>query len=318
MGSDLLWFSIGIVALALGADSALRGLGGLGRNRGVSAFAVGLLLAAFSGSVPDLAFNVAAVGAGHSQLALGNIVGSSIVNLGLVLGLAAVLRPFEVQMPVFKPLAVASMACAVALLAMSHNGRIGWLDGAALASAFLVAVLWLLRLAPDRIARGSRAQIEVVGDQRVHLWLNLLRIVVGAAILLWASRVTVAHTLELTRAMGVSELFAGLTFVAIGTSLPQIAIGVAAALRAYGDLLMASVLGSNLFNLCLLLGATALWRPYPVPDSLVMLEIPALIGFSAMLYPMLRADMRISRGEGAVLLLGFFILQGFQWASVLG
>ena len=125
MGQDLMWFALGIAALALGADSAVRGLAGLARTRGAAAFAAGLLLAAFGGSAPDVAVNIAAVAAGHPALALGNIVGASIVNLGLLLGLAAMLRPLEVRAPVMKPLGVALMATTLALLAMSHNGFIG-------------------------------------------------------------------------------------------------------------------------------------------------------------------------------------------------
>jgi cation:H+ antiporter len=317
MGQDLLWFALGIAALALGADSAVRGLAGLARTRGAAAFGVGLLLAAFGGSVPDAAVNVAAVGAGHPALALGNIVGASIVNLGLLLGLAAVLRPLEVRAPVLKPLGVALMATALALLAMSHNGRIGYLDGLVLLAGFGVLVVMVMRQPAVASDAGVRAQFEAEGEQLVGLPRNLLRLGVGLAVLWWASRTTVTHAVGLAASLGVSDLFAGLTFVALGASLPQIGLGLIAAVRGHGDVLLASVIGSNLLNLTLVLGASALWQPYPVAESLVNLELPALLAFSAMLYPLLRGDLRISRGEGAVLLAAFVALQVFQWWSVM-
>lgn len=317
MGQDLLWFALGIAALALGADSAVRGLAGLARTRGAAAFGVGLLLAAFGGSVPDAAVNVAAVAAGHPALALGNIVGASIVNLGLLLGLAAMLRPLEVRAPVMKPLGVALMATALALLAMSHNGRIGYLDGLVLLAGFALLVVIVMRQPAVASDAGVRAQFEAEGEQLVGLPRNLLRIAVGLAVLWWASRTTVTHAVGLAASLGVSDLFAGLTFVALGASLPQIGVGLIAAMRGHGDVLLASVIGSNLLNLTLVLGASALWQPYPVAESLVRLELPALLAFSAMLYPVLRGDLRISRGEGAVLLAAFVALQVFQWWSVM-
>lgn len=316
MGQDLMWFALGIAALALGADSAVRGLAGLARTRGAAAFAVGLLLAAFGGSAPDVAVNVAAVAAGHPALALGNIVGASIVNLGLLLGLAAMLRPLEVRAPAMKPLGVALMATTLALLAMSHNGFIGYLDGVVLLAGFVALVVMVMRQPAGASDAAVRAQFETEGEQLTGLPRNLLRLALGLGVLWWASRTTVTHAVGLAGSLGVSDLFAGLTFVALGASLPQIGLGLVAALRGHGDVLLASVVGSNLLNLTLVLGATALWQPYPVAESLVRLELPALLAFSAVLYPVLRGDLRISRGEGAVLLAAFLALQAFQWWSV--
>lgn len=317
MGDHLLWFVAGIAALALGADSAVRGLAGLARNRGVAAFGVGLGLAAFGGSVPDVALNVGAIAAGHPALALGNMIGASIVNLGLLLGLAALIGPLDVRSALLKPLVIAQMVVALALLAMSHNGRIGYLDGAALVLGFVALAVYVLRFSGARADLDVRSQFEAEGDQRSDAALNLLRIAIGAAILIWAARTTVEHAVGLAAAAGVGDLFAGLTFVAIGASLPQIALGLIAAVQRRGDVLMASVVGSNLLNLSLVLGLSAIWQPYPVAQSLVQLELPVLLALSAMLYPLLRGDMRITRGEGIVLLLAFAALQTYQWWSVL-
>lgn len=316
MAQDLLWFVISLVGLALGADSALRGLGGFARSRGAAAFLLGLLLAAFGGSVPDVAVNVAALGLGHPALALGNMVGSSIVNLGLLLGLAAVLRPLEVRAVWLRSLVVATVMVTLGLLVMSHNGRIGHLDGAVLVLAFGVLVAMVLRESTVGADGALRAQFEAEAAPSGGLALGLRRIAIGLAVLWFAARAAVAHAVDLAGALAVSDLFAGLTFVALGTSLPQLAFGMVAALRGRGDVLVAGVIGSNLLNLTLVLGASALWQPYPVAESLLRLELPALLAFSAVLFPLLRGDLRISRGEGWVLLIAFFALQTFQWWSV--
>jgi cation:H+ antiporter len=317
MGQELLWFAVAIAALALGADSAVRGIAGLGRARGASAFAVGTLVAAFGGSAPDVAVNVAAVAGGHPALALGNMIGGSIVNLGLLLGLAAVLRPLELGAPVHKPLAVSLAATVLALLAMSHNGRIGYLDGAVLVVGFVIALALVVRSGVSTAGGELRTQFEAEGETRGGLGLGLLRVAIGVAVLAWAARTGVEQAVALAARAGVSDLFAGLTFVALGSSLPQIVFGLVAALRGRGDVLLASVVGSNLMNLTLVLGLTAVWHPYPVATSLVQLELPVLLALSAMLYPLLRGDLRVSRGEGVVLLLAFAALQGVQWWSVL-
>jgi cation:H+ antiporter len=312
MATDVLLFLAGVGLVALGADSLVRGLAALARSAGAAAFAIGLMVASFGGSAPDLAVNLDAVARGHSELALGNIIGSCIVNLGLLLGLAAVLRPLEVRLPLLRPLGVALLASGLVLYAMSHNGVIGYLDGAVLLAAFAALALLALKHAPTRADPSVREHFEAEALLPAPPALSWLRLAIGVAVLWFGAGLAVEHAVALARGLDMSELVAGLTLVAIGTSLPQIGLGVIAALRGRGDVVLASVIGSNLFNLTAILGATALIRPYPVSASLVALEFPALIAFAAMLYPMLRGDLRVSRTEGALLLGGFVALLGFQ------
>jgi len=313
---SILLFAFGVAILALGADSLTRGLVALGRRAGIGALSVGVLFAAFAGSAPDLALNIDAVTHQHSTLALGNIIGSSIVNIGLGLGIAALIRPLDVRLSLLRPLTVALMASGLVLLAMAHNGTYGYLDGALLIGAFVALVVVALKYARRDAGSTATGALAQLGETRLHLGLNVLRLIIGLGLIWYGARLSVGEAVFLAQAWGISELFAGLTLVAIGSSIPQLVLIAIAAWRGYGEIALLSVVGSNLFNLTALLGVTALIAPYPVPASLVWLELPALIAFSALLYPLLRGDMRITRAEGGVLLGAFVVLLAFQIVKV--
>jgi len=311
-------FALCVLLLALGADSFVKGLQGLALRARASLFAVGASAAAFAGSVPDLAVNVSAVGLDQPGLALGNIIGSCLVNLGLVLGLAALVRPLQVRIPLAGPLLLAGLGLGLLLLAMSWNGRIGYLDGTALLLAWLVLAAFVATHRATRRTDAARAALEARGSTRNAVLLMALRLLVGLALLVYGADLVVFHATHLARAWGVSDLFVGLTAVAIGTSLPQLALALRAAAAQRGDEVVLGVLGSNLINLTLILGTTALLHPLAVPESLVQLEIPAMVAFGLVLYPMLRGDLNIRRGEGGVLLLAFVALTAFQVWQVQG
>jgi cation:H+ antiporter len=312
MTMEILWFVVGVVVLALGADSLVRGLAGLGARLGAGAFAIGVLLTAFAGSAPDLAINVDAVMEGHGSLALGNIIGSCLVNIGLGIGLCALIRPLDVHLPLLKPFVLALMAAGIVLLAAAHNGTFGFLDGGLLVIAFIALGVIAVRHRATRAAPATVAVFEAEGQTRTNVGLNLLRLLIGAALTWYGARMVVGEAVHLAGQWQVSELFAGLTLVAIGSSLPQLVLMIVAAVRGRGDVVVMSAIGSNLVNLTLILGATSLLDPYPVASSLTHLEIPALIAFSAVLYPLFRGDARITRAEGGVLLGAFIAFTAFQ------
>lgn len=309
-------FALGVLLLGLGADSFSKSLQGLALRVRASLFAVGASAAAFAGSVPDLAVNVSAVGLGQPELALGNIIGSCLVNLGLVLGLCALLRPLEVRIPLAGPLLLAGLGLGLLLFAMSWNGRIGILDGCVLVLAYFVLAAFVASHRATRRTDSARAALEALGSTRNSVALIVLRLLVGLALLVYGADLVVFHATHLARAWGVSDLFVGLTAVAVATSLPQLALALRAAAADRGDEIVLGVLGSNLINLTLILGVTALLHPLPVAASLVRLEIPAIVAFGLVLYPMLRGDFSIRRGEGAVLVLAFVVLTAFQFWMV--
>lgn len=199
MASGILWFAVGVVVLALGADSLVRGLAGLGARLGAGAFALGVLLTAFGGSAPDLAINVDAVVRGHGALALGNIVGSCLVNIGLGIGLCALVRPLEVHLPLLRPFVIALIAAGIVLLAAAHNGTFGYLDGGLLVVAFVALGVIAVRHRATRAAPATVAVFEAEGATRTHVGLNLLRLAIGVPLAWYGAHMAVGEAVFLAR-----------------------------------------------------------------------------------------------------------------------
>lgn len=304
-------FVLGLVLLALGGDSIVKAASGLAQRFGASPFLAGLLLVAFGTSLPELAVNLRAFAVGAQELALGNAIGSNIVNVGLTLGLAAIAAPLVVRTRLLSPLLVMLALASLALIVFGLDGVISRGEGAVLLLGFVAVLAFLLK-------RARREPLElqtVIADYamtRTQLGLNLIRLVIAMAVLYWGARWVVQATPVIGAGWGMSPLLAGLLPVAIGTALPEVAAAIAAARRGQGDMVVGHVIGSSLFNLLFIVGGMAALRPLPLPASFVRLELPAAIVLVMMLYPMLRGDLRISRREGGVLFaafLGWIVLE---------
>jgi len=298
------YFALGLVLLALGGDSIVKGASGLAQRVGASPFVAGLLLIAFGTSLPELAVNARAAWVGSQELALGNAVGSNIVNLGLTLGVAALVAPLLVRLRVLSPLLVLLALASLALIVFGLDGVVSRVEGGVLLLGFVAALAFLLARAP-REAQAVRTDVEAFATTRTVLWLNLLRFVVAAVLLYFGARYVVQAAPMIGEGWGLSPLLTGLLPVAIGTALPEIAAAVMAARRGQGDMVAGHVIGSSLFNLLVVVGGMAAFRPLALPESFVRLELPAAIAFVLVLYPMLRGDLRISRVEGGILLAAF-------------
>jgi cation:H+ antiporter len=298
------YFALGLVLLALGGDSIVKGASGLAQRFGASPFVAGLVLIAFGTSLPELAVNARAMWVGSQELALGNAVGSNIVNLGLTLGLAAVVAPVVIRMRLLSPLLVLLAVATLALIVFGLDGMVSRVEGMALLLGFVAMLAFLLARAPREDA-VVRAEIEAFATTRTDLWMNLLRFVVAAALLYYGARWVVQGAPVIGAHWGLSPLLTGLLPVAIGTALPEIAAAAMAARRGQGDMVAGHVIGSSLFNLLVVVGGMAAFRPLPLPESFVRFELPAAIAFVIVLYPMLRGDLRISRVEGGLLLAAF-------------
>ncbi len=298
------FFALGLVLLALGGDSIVKGASGLAQKLGASPFVAGLLLVAFGTSIPELFVNARAYAVGAQDLALGNAVGSNIVNFGLTLALAALAAPLLIRMRLLSPMLVTLVVATLAVILFGLDGVISQLEGIVLLLAFVAMLVFML-------ARSSRESAEVresvaaYADTRSVLWLNVLRFVVAVALLYFGAKFVVSSAPVIGASWGLSPLLVGLLPVAIGTALPEVAAAIAAARRGQGDMVAGHVIGSSLFNLLVVVGGMAALRPLPLPASFVRLELPAAIVFALMLYPMLRGDLRISKGEGGVLFIAF-------------
>jgi cation:H+ antiporter len=297
-------FVLGLVLLALGGDSIVKGSSGLAQRFGASPFVAGLLLVAFGTSLPELAVNARAVFTGHPALALGNAVGSNIVNVGLTLGAAALAAPLLVRWRALAPLLLCLMLGTVALIAAGWDGVLTRFEGALLLVAFvgvLVACIGRTRKEKPELQEAIAAFART-GTGLGH---NLLRFAIAVVLLYFGARWVVQSAPVIGLALGMAPLVTGLLVVAIGTALPEVAAAVFAARRGHGDMVAGHVIGSSVFNLLVVLGGMAVVRDVPVPASFVRFELPAALVFAVMLYPMLRGDLRVSRTEGGILLVAF-------------
>lgn len=298
------WCLLALLFLALGGDSILKGASGLSRRFGWSPFATGLLLVAFGTSIPELAVNARAFVVGSQNLALGNAIGSNIVNFGLTLGLAAIAAPLLVRWRALAPLLICLVLATLALIALGFDGVLTRVEGLIFVVAFAIVVAFALVLGRRET---PEVQEELAGFLKTGdgLGLNLVRFAIGAVLLYFGALWLVRHVPIVGTAWGLSPVLTGLIVVAIATALPEAVAAVSAARRGQGDIVVGHVIGSSLFNLLIVVGGMAALRDLPIPTSFVGFELPAALAASLLLYPMLRRDLQISRPEGWVLLLAF-------------
>jgi len=301
---EIVWFVLGLVLLALGGDSVVKGAAGLARGRGVSPFMVGLLLVAVATSLPELAINSWAMARGTPALALGNAIGSNIANVGLSLGLAALAAPLLVGWRALNPLLVVLLAATALTVALSLDGTLSNIDGVLLLLAYVAAIAFAW-MRTRRDGESAPADVANFVQTGTGTGLNLLRLAIACVALYFGGRLVVDNGLFVGAAMGLAPLMAGLLPIAILTTLPEAVAAITAARRGHGDMVVGHVIGASLFNLLIVVGGIATVHGLAVPASFVRYELPFAFVFALLLVPMLRGDMRVSRREGGVLVFAF-------------
>ena len=309
-------FAVGVALLVVGAEWLVRGAANLARACGVSALLIGLTVVAFGTSAPELAVSINAARQGTAGIAVGNVLGSNIANLLLVLGLSALLMPLAVNRQVLRQempvLIVATALSAVFLL----DGSMTRLEGGAL---FVLAVLytvfqvWQARRAGapaqegERLADDEAAPAEESRGRGVLM--DCALIVVGLVGLVWGADWLVQAAVEVARQLGVSEFIIGLTIVAVGTSLPEIATSLVAVRKGEGDLAVGNVVGSNLFNLLVVLGLSAVFArgTMPVPEGAQEFDLWFMLVSTLVCLPLMAARQQIGRAQGALLLVWYAV-----------
>jgi len=310
------WFLLGLLLLALGGESIVKAVSGLAQRFGARPFTAGLLLLGITTSLPELAVNARAMVDGQPELALGNAIGSSVVNLGLTLALAAIAAPLLLRARLQRVLWWSLIAAALLLIGFGLDGHLARWEAGVLVVGFVLVQIVLLRRGRAETAE-VQAAIAESALSRTSLPLNVLRVLFAALTLYWGARLVVGAAADFGVALGWTPLLVGLLPVAIGTALPEVAAAIAAARRGHGDMVLGHVLGSSVVNLMLVIGAMGLMQPLALPASFVRLELPALLAFALVLYPMLRGDLKISRAEGAILLVAFAGWLGLEIALVM-
>jgi cation:H+ antiporter len=307
-------FVVGLLVLVAGAEALIRGAVRVARALGVSPFLVGFTIIGFGTSAPELVVSLSAALGGSSDIALGNVVGSNIANVGVVLGLAAVVAPLAAAMRLLKvetPLVIATSAL---LWALCADGDVSRADGAILLACFAALVAYMYRsakLEPPEV----KEEFGLTAARKMPVWGACLLVLVGLAGLVGGAHLMVTAAVELARAAGVSEWLIGLTVVAVGTSLPELAAAVAGAIRGEADLVLGNIAGSNLFNVLLILGLTAVVQPMGVPPDALRIDLPVMLGFAVLLLAVVANGLRVHRWEGAILLAAYGAFVAWQAAN---
>lgn len=310
MTGDVLRLVLGMALLYGAAEALVRGASRLAGSFGLAPLVVGLTVVAFGTSAPEMVVSVVGAVEGRTGVALGNVIGSNIFNIGLVLGLAALVRPVSVDVRVVRREIPILLVASVGMVVLMWDGQLSRLDGAVATVGFVAYMAFVVRQA-TRASGGaeSDAASEVVtpGGRAG----SILLVAVGLAGLVAGAHLLVEAAVAMARVLGLSELVIGLTIVAAGTSLPEVATSTVASARGEGDMAVGNVVGSNLFNLLAILGVSALVRPIPVPAGGHMVELLVMIGAVVLLLPLARSGAELSRWEGAGLVLGFVVFVVF-------
>lgn len=297
-----LFFLVGLVGLTLGADWLVRGASRLAFQFGVSPLAIGLTVVAYGTSAPEIVASVVAAATGYPEMTVGNVLGSNVANIGLILGATAIVTPMAIAPTVLRRelpfLVVVTFLLGLLALRLSLGRWIG------LAFIVLLIAFNVLSL---RWARADVADSQASMPTRVNLPQNSLLTIVGLGFLLGGAQLLVAGAVTIARAIGISEFIIGVTLVAVGTSLPELATSVAAGLRRQADLVVGAIVGSNVFNILGALGVSAAIQPLSLDPALVRFEFPALVTFTILTAIFLYTGRRLTRWEGLLLLAGYAV-----------
>ncbi len=300
---DIALVVAGLVLLVAGGEALVRGASTLAARAGISPLVIGLVVVSAATSAPELAVTLGAVIEGEPDLALGNVVGSNIVNILLILGLSAIVTPLIIKRQLVRFDIPIMVGLSVLLLVVSLDGRIGVLDG-----VLLLAGLVLHAVVSIIVGRREVRDPEAVPDtpalnaRPVPLWLASLLLIAGIGLLVLGAQLLVDGAVSIATSLGVSSLVVGLTVVAIGTSLPELATSIIAVRRGERDMAVGNIVGSNIFNIGMVLGLPAIifGQGIPVPAAAIALDLPLMLATAVALLPIAFTGFVIARWEGAL------------------
>lgn len=296
---------VGFAVLVWAADRFVLGAAAAARNFGVSPLVIGLTIVGFGTSAPELLVSGIAAATGAADLGIGNAIGSNITNVALVLGTAALVAPMDVRGTVLKRELPILIACMLLATVLMLDGELGRMDGAILGAGLIAMMAWVVWLG---LKTEDPEAMEGELPDPMPNWKAVFWIVAGLGLLIGSSRMLVWGATEIAEAAGVSELVIGLSVVALGTSLPELAASVMAARRGEHDLAVGNVLGSNMFNTLGVLALPGLLAPTTVSRLVLRRDLPTMFGVTLLFFVMTRFFLRpshVSRIEGGVLVAAF-------------
>jgi cation:H+ antiporter len=297
----------GSILLYYGAEGLVRGSSSLAYRFGITPLIVGLTVVAFGTSSPEFVVSVNAAMKGNSGISLGNVIGSNICNIALILGVSALIRPIKINMRVIRTDLLIMIGITVVFVLMMLDGEISRLDGALLIVGIFVyngVTIYMAKRAKDKKAADEYSENvqKKFGRKRI----DLLFIIGGLGILILGSEVFVNGAKDIARHFGASDLLIGLTVIALGTSLPELATSVVAAIKNEGDISIGNAIGSNIFNILLILGFASFIVPIATGE-VNWIDVSVMLGVSVLVLPLAWTGFVLSRLEGAFLLLIYVV-----------
>lgn len=307
----------GLVLPVLGGDLLVRGAVDLARRFGVSPLLIGLTLVGFGTSTPELVTSLQAAFAGSPGVAIGNVVGSNTANILLILGITAMIAPVIVSRTAFRRDALVLAGSALLCVAAVLYGTLVPLVGAGFIAALVAYLVWSVRT--ERMAPAAEGiDLDRLAKPR-HVGIDAGFVLAGLLLTIFGARLLVTGAIDIAASLGVSETIIGLTIVAIGTSLPELVTSFSAALRKQGDVAFGNIVGSNIYNILFILGATAIIKPVQIPPSIAVVDIWVMVAATLALIGFAISGWRITRREGALLLLGYIAYTGWLvWSATSG
>lgn len=314
MAMDLMYLAAGLVLLFVGGEGLVRGAVSFAAKLGMPPLIIGLTIVGFGTSMPELLVSMKAAFNGAPDIAVGNVVGSNTANILLILGIAAVIYPIPTAIPGIRRDLVMVILVAAFTVLLGYLGYVSHLMGAAMFIALVCYVTYA--------ALSGRASNDGEDDEHapvpMPLWMQLAYMVGGLAGLVFGADLLVQGATSIARGYGISEAVIGLTIVAVGTSLPELATSAIAAFRRHSEIAIGNVLGSNIFNIIGILGATAVFHPVKIAPSMATFDIPLMLGVTVLLGLLLLALKSLNRLVGGAFLLLYVGYCGYLFTQMPG
>jgi len=311
VGLSIILFVVGIIMLFLGGEGLVRGASRLARILGISPVVIGLTVVAFGTSSPEFVVSLIAALKGSSDIVLGNIIGSNISNIGLILAIGALISPLIIQGRIIKVEVPIMILLSLVLYGLAWGLGLGLFQGIFLFTALIAFTIYSY-FGSKKEPKIVEKEYEEFINEDGPVWKQVMFIVLGLAGLIIGARFVVDSAIFIARIVGVNELVISITVVAIGTSLPELSTTIVAAMKKEHDIIVGNIIGSNIFNIGIL-GVVSIVHPVTVDSALLKFEFPIMIFFSILLLPLMMTGKKVSRIEGLLLLV---LYAGFVYMVV--
>lgn len=297
----------GLAGLYYGAEWLVRGASRFARSFQIKPVVIGLTIVAFGTSAPELVTSITA-GIKHlSDIAMGNVIGSNIANIGLILGLSALVRPLTIDMKLLYREMPIVVGISFLLYFMGWDGTLSRTEGGILCGGIVMYTFYVYRVALKETNAIVHEYEEFLETKNTNNKNNIFLILIGLGALLGGAHFLVHAAIYIAKSIGISELVIGLTVIAVGTSLPELATSMVAAIRKESDISVGNVLGSNIFNILAVLGISSIIQPLSINTNSLIVDMPVMLLFSIFLIPLITWRFVLTRGQGVFLLMGYGI-----------